>query len=99
MPLFSKQVPPDKWQKFCTLISSGDVVGVGALLSENPKLVKARGSSNQALLHEAASSGQVSVAELLLTKGAEVDARDDSRATHVAEICLRSEFSPALRAV
>jgi len=58
------------------------------LVGENPSLVQARGGDGQTPLHFAST---VEVAEYLLSKGAEIDARDIDHESTAAQYMLRVE--------
>jgi ankyrin repeat protein len=61
---------------------AGDMAKVEALLKENPELVSSQDNHNSRMpLHLAVEEGKKDVAELLLAKGADVNARDSFGAT------------------
>ncbi|MBI4027589.1 MAG: ankyrin repeat domain-containing protein [Verrucomicrobia bacterium] len=63
-------------------IRNGDVATVKKLVENNPELVNAYdGSPAQTPLHTAASHGHLQIVELLLAKGAQVNAKDEYGAT------------------
>ncbi len=55
------------------VIKAGDVKKLEKLLSQDPGLIKVDEKKGQALLHRAASLGEIKIAELLINKGAKVD--------------------------
>lgn len=60
---------------------SGDLARIQALLKNNPDLVSSKDDNDETALHWAAMNGHDRVAELLLAKGAEVDATDNEGMT------------------
>lgn len=62
-------------------VKNGDLEIVKELLAGNPGLVRSKDDESTTLLHIAAFNHQRVIAELLLTDGAEVDARDKSNVT------------------
>jgi hypothetical protein len=65
---------------------AGDLTVAKALLNEDPSLVASRDQQNGTPLHWAAEYGPKDLAELLLAKGADLNARDNARRTplHIA---------------
>jgi tetratricopeptide (TPR) repeat protein len=57
-------------------VKAGDLAKVKALIKDNPKLVSSRDDFSKTPLHIAAQEGHKDVVELLLAKGAEVNAVD-----------------------
>lgn len=58
-------------------VAKGDLEKVKALLKDNPNLVASRDDEGHTPLRIAAAKGQKDMAELLLAKGAEVNAKDN----------------------
>ncbi|MDQ7826257.1 MAG: ankyrin repeat domain-containing protein [Candidatus Eremiobacteraeota bacterium] len=57
-------------------VYSGDRQKVAALIEKDPSLVNKRDDLSKTPLHKAAEQGFTSIAEYLLSKGADIDARD-----------------------
>ncbi|MDQ7826208.1 MAG: ankyrin repeat domain-containing protein [Candidatus Eremiobacteraeota bacterium] len=57
-------------------LESGDVKKIEKILKRNPRLVNKKGDFGWTPLHKAAFKGNREVAELLISKGADVNARD-----------------------
>jgi ankyrin repeat protein len=68
-------------ENFYLAIKSGRLVTVKQLLAIKPDLLNARDEINFTPLHWAASEGQVEIASLLISAGADVHARDDDGET------------------
>jgi hypothetical protein len=64
-------------QAFFSEVERGDLETVRAMTAAAPRLVRARDSTGATALHVAAFHGHRAIAELLLTAGAEINARDD----------------------
>lgn len=83
-------------------VESGDVALVTELLDANPRLVDAQDENQyQDLpLHIAAATGNLEIARLLLSHGAEVDSHDSDRSTplHVAAVRRQPEMVALLLA-
>jgi ankyrin repeat protein/L-ascorbate metabolism protein UlaG (beta-lactamase superfamily) len=62
-------------------VTAGDVATVTQLLNQNPSLINAPDTAQSLPLHLAASTGQVAVIELLLSKGANMEAGDRENTT------------------
>jgi ankyrin repeat protein len=75
-----------KKDDFIGVLGTGDITGIGKLLNDDPGLVAIKGENDETPLHWAAKNGRQDVAELLLTKGAHVNARNgyDETPLHLA---------------
>src|ERR1700676_2544279 len=62
-------------------VSNGNLAKVRLLLDRNPNLAFTKNSDGSTALHYAASSGCLEIAELLLTKNADVNAKNSEGAT------------------
>jgi len=61
------------------VVEKGDVDKVKSLLAENPDLINAKNRYNdETPLHHAAKKGNRNIVELLIVKGADVNAKDDA---------------------
>lgn len=58
--------------------AEGDLAKVQALIEKNPELVKARDEEASTPLHGAAAAGHIEIVEYLLSKGADIDARNNA---------------------
>ena len=67
----------DDVQAFFSEVERGDIETVRAMVAAAPRLVKARDSTGATALHVAAFQGHRAIVDLLLTSGAEINARDD----------------------
>ena len=68
-----------KIEEFMTLIWRRDLAGIEAALNKDPSLINAKdATSGETALAHAADDGYKDVVELLLAKGADVNARDNS---------------------
>lgn len=77
------------------VMQKGDVAKVKTMLDKNPKLVKARDGSGMMLLHWATFDGQKDMIDLLLKKGADVNAPGGVRSStplHMACVSGREEI-------
>ena len=68
-------------EKFHDASASGDLKKVDAMLKDNPNLIFSKGSKGETPLHMAALNDRRDVTELLLAKGADVNARDKAQMT------------------
>jgi ankyrin repeat protein len=66
---------------FISAVRSGDTRAVGKMLAENPGLVHARDRAGSTPLHHAAGFGTLATMQLLLDKGADVNAVNKRRST------------------
>jgi ankyrin repeat protein len=57
-------------------VDAGDVKKIARILKKNPRLVNKKGDFGRTPLYKAAFNGNREVAELLISEGAEVNARD-----------------------
>jgi hypothetical protein len=75
-----------KKDNFIGVLGAGDITGIGKLLNDDPGLIAIKGENDETPLHWAAKNGRQVVAELLLTKGADVNARNgyDETPLHLA---------------
>ncbi|MCX6835959.1 MAG: ankyrin repeat domain-containing protein, partial [candidate division Zixibacteria bacterium] len=62
-------------------VETGNVEQIRTLLEANPELVNERDTAQNLPLHLAATTGQVAVIELLLSKGADIEAGDRENTT------------------
>ncbi len=58
--------------------AEGDLAKVQALVENNPDLAKARDEKESSPLHGAAAAGHIEIVEYLLSKGADIDARNNA---------------------
>lgn len=65
----------DSFDSIAALISSGDTAALERVFERRPDLLRVRDMGKHTPLHIAARAGRAEVVELLLTMGAEVDAR------------------------
>ena len=75
-------------EALCQAARTGDIKRVRSLISTGVD-VNARIMSAWTALHEAAVGGHKDVVELLIAKGAEIDARDDWNRTILSFNCYR----------
>src|SRR5437870_657718 len=66
--------------------TAGDIVRLTELLEQNPSLVHALDANKRTPLHDAAVQSEVAAAELLLSNGADVQARDRWGATPLSYV-------------
>jgi len=71
-----------------------DLAKIKALLKENPKLVSSKDDFGYTLLYRAVGAGRKDIAELLLSKGADVNAKANNGMTplHLLAAALRHEY-------
>ncbi len=75
-PVFASEA-----EKFFEVVCDGDLNKVKEMVKKNPKLVKARGVEGQMPLSNAAFYGKNEIMAYLVSKGADVNARDDEGLT------------------
>lgn len=62
---------------FFSLCKGGDVASARSFIDAHPEAVKTKSKDGRTALHEAVAAGHVSIVELLLSKGADANARDE----------------------
>lgn len=63
-----------RWPEALTCVREGRVDALRRLLDDAPETIDARGDGGETLLHHAAERNDIAVAELLVTRGAALDA-------------------------
>ena len=84
-PLACGQSPPGTApptsQEIHEAIRAGDLGTVESMLARNPELLTARNRDDREPLHEACILGEVSIMELLVSRGADINARSKAENT------------------
>jgi ankyrin repeat protein len=77
----------------------GDTMALKEILDKNPKLVNVRDQFGNIALHGAVEKGHIQVIKYLISKGADVNAKDGEGRTplYYAEITANTEIDELLR--
>jgi cyclase len=76
-------------QELLEAVKAGDLAKVRTLVEEDPGIVNAKNPGGQTILFAAVSFSQLEIADYLISKGADVNARMDFQLTPLHVACMR----------